>query len=119
MCLTHPSIGQPFFPSLILLLVQDRHGRYLLYELADQHRNCLLLSCAIQSIWKAGYEAEVASTSSAAAYFGVLRQLLAERMRTYISTSDDQVNPPRRSTVVLRNGSYGDSVSSSPLSVSD
>jgi hypothetical protein len=31
-------------------LLQDRRGRQLIYELAEQHRNCLLLSCAVQSI---------------------------------------------------------------------
>jgi len=75
-------------PGWLKDIMQDRHGRSLLYELADQHRNCLLLSCAIQSIWKAGYESEVASRSVAAAYFEVLVQMLSQKLKAFVSTSD-------------------------------
>ncbi|KAK3254348.1 hypothetical protein CYMTET_36436, partial [Cymbomonas tetramitiformis] len=39
-------------PTWLQDIIKDKSGRTLLYELAEQHNDCLLLSCAIQSIWK-------------------------------------------------------------------
>mmetsp|Transcript_35814 Transcript_35814/g.91489 ORF Transcript_35814/g.91489 Transcript_35814/m.91489 type:complete len:357 (+) Transcript_35814:434-1504(+) len=69
-------------PSWLDGLAADSQGRKLIYELSGEHKNCLLLNFAIQTILYQGHENEVANVgSSLSGYFGVFHRLMVTRLR--------------------------------------
>lgn len=55
--------------------------RHLIYELSENHRDCLLLNYGIQKISEAGHEDEIAALPSASTYFSVFNRVLAETVQ--------------------------------------
>ena len=63
-------------PQWLEKMIQDQEWRKLLYELAEEHKQCLMLSFAIQKISDAGYHEEIGCLTSVSNYFSVFNGVL-------------------------------------------
>ena len=80
--------GRP--PAWLDGLFRSERGRALLYSLAEEHPNCLLISCAIQHAWQRGMRHEVRALGpAAAAYFSIFHELLADHIKGIVAAGND------------------------------
>jgi len=62
--------------------------RATIYQLAETHKNCLMLNFAIQRISDAGYQAEIASLTTASTYFSVYNKVLERSLESLITMDE-------------------------------
>lgn len=78
-------------PQWLEQLLNSDRGRGVLFSLAEQHPNCLLITVAIQHAWQHGHADEVKALGPAASsYFSIFHELLADHFRSLIAAGDDE-----------------------------
>jgi len=83
-------VGRP--PKWLDEIFSSERGRALLFSLAEENPNCLLISCAIQHAWQRGMRHEVRALGpAAAAYFSIFHELLADHIKGIVSAGEDAV----------------------------
>ena len=83
-------VGRP--PKWLDEIFSSERGRALLFSLAEENPNCLLISCAIQHAWQRGMRHEVRALGpAAAAYFSIFHELLADHIKGIVLAGDDDV----------------------------
>ena len=83
-------VGRP--PKWLDEIFASERGRALLFSLAEENPNCLLISCAIQHAWQRGMRHEVRALGpAAAAYFSIFHELLADHIKGIVLAGDDAV----------------------------
>jgi len=71
-------------PEWIEFMITQRHWRELLYALAEEHEDCLMLSFAIQRISDAGHNEEIACLPSASSHFTVFNGVICASLSRLI-----------------------------------
>jgi negative elongation factor C/D len=71
-------------PDWLEFLIKSSEWRSLIYNLSEQHNDCLLLNFAIQRISDAGHQTEIASLSSASTFFSVFNRVLRDSLEHMI-----------------------------------
>ena len=89
-------------PAWLEQLLNSDRGRGVLFSLAEQHPNCLLITIAIQHAWQHGHADEVKALGPAASsYFSIFHELLADHFRSLISAGN--VESTREVEVAVQN----------------
>ncbi|EEY61455.1 negative elongation factor, putative [Phytophthora infestans T30-4] len=70
--------GSAVEPEWLTQMLSDRKWRLMLIELAETHKTCTLLQYAIRRISEAGHHKEIASITSANAFFPVFSGVLVD-----------------------------------------
>ncbi|KAF2071809.1 hypothetical protein CYY_006870 [Polysphondylium violaceum] len=87
-----PKVADTIFSSSPPLwldeMIADAQWRSLIYQLSEEHKNCLMLNFAIQRISDAGYQNEIASLSTASTYFSVFNKVLLDSL-SHLITLDE------------------------------
>ncbi|KAL0488352.1 negative elongation factor C/D [Acrasis kona] len=65
-------------PKWLDFMVDDAEWRTLIYQLSEQHKNCLILNFAIQKISESAHHHEIASVTSASSSFRVFHRILTD-----------------------------------------
>ncbi|QDZ19698.1 TH1-like protein [Chloropicon primus] len=79
------------FPEWLQGLIEFPEGRELIYELTDQHRNCLFLNFAVHHILLQGFDKEVAAVGgSISGNFNVFNRLFIKKVEELYASPDDE-----------------------------
>ncbi|CAH0518022.1 unnamed protein product [Peronospora belbahrii] len=85
--------GSAVEPKWLTQMLNDRKWRLMLIELAETHKTCTLLQYAIRRISKAGHHKEIASITSANAFFPVFSGVLVDAFsRIPLASEEDMVD---------------------------
>jgi len=78
-------------PEWLQALIQFPEGRKLVYDLTDQHRNCLFLNFAVHHILQQGYDKEVAAVGgSISGNFNVFNRLFVRKIKELHSCASEK-----------------------------
>eukprot|EP01132_Coremiostelium_polycephalum_P007548 gene7548-9280_t len=87
-----PKVADTIFssspPQWLDEMISDPQWRSLIYQLSENHKNCLMLNFAIQRISDAGYQNEIASLSTASTYFSVFNKVLLDSLCNLINLDE-------------------------------
>ena len=72
-------------------MIDHKHWRELIYELAEKYSDCLMLNFAIQRVSEAGYQREIASLSTASTFFPVFNKVLQQTLQSTFTMDDHQL----------------------------
>jgi len=72
-------------------MIQQPHYRSMIYELSEEHKNCLLLNFAIQAISEAGHQVEITGVAAASKYMEVFSRVLVDSISQLISNQDESL----------------------------
>jgi len=61
----------------------------MIYELSEEHKNCVLLNFAIQAISEAGHQAEITGIATASKYVDVFSRVLVDSVSQLINEQDE------------------------------
>ncbi|KAI9905572.1 hypothetical protein PsorP6_013853 [Peronosclerospora sorghi] len=83
--------GSAVEPEWLTQMLNDRKWRLMLIELAETHKTCTLLQYAIRRISEAGHHKEIASITSANAFFSVFSGVLADAFSRIPFANEEEV----------------------------
>ncbi|RLN48289.1 hypothetical protein BBJ29_001522 [Phytophthora kernoviae] len=83
--------GSAVEPEWLTQMLNDRKWRLMLIELAETHKTCTLLQYAIRRISEAGHHKEIASITSANAFFPVFSGVLVDAFSRIPFASEEDV----------------------------
>ncbi|KYR01553.1 TH1 family protein [Tieghemostelium lacteum] len=75
-------------PQWLDEMITDQKWRSLIYQLSEDHKNCLMLNFAVQRISDAGYQNEIASLSTASTYFSVFNKVFLDSLCNLIKLDE-------------------------------
>jgi len=70
-------------------MIQHPRYRSMIYELSEEHKNCVLLNFAIQAISEAGHQAEITGIATASKYVDVFSRVLVDSVSQLINEQDE------------------------------
>ncbi|KAG6617862.1 putative negative elongation factor [Phytophthora cinnamomi] len=83
--------GSAVEPEWLTQMLNDRKWRLMLIELAETHKTCTLLQYAIRRISEAGHHKEIASITSANAFFSVFSGVLVDAFSRIPFANEEEV----------------------------
>ncbi|KAK1941790.1 Negative elongation factor D [Phytophthora citrophthora] len=83
--------GSAVEPEWLTQMLNDRKWRLMLIELAETHKTCTLLQYAIRRISEAGHHKEIASITSANAFFPVFSGVLIDAFSRIPFANEEEV----------------------------
>ncbi|CEG45712.1 th1 family protein [Plasmopara halstedii] len=83
--------GSTMEPQWLTQMLSDRKWRLMLIELAETHKTCTLLQYAIRRISEAGHHKEIASITSANAFFPVFNGVLVDAFSRIPFATEEEV----------------------------
>ncbi|TDH74199.1 uncharacterized protein CCR75_001174 [Bremia lactucae] len=83
--------GSTVEPQWLTQMLHDQKWRLMLIELAETHKTCTLLQYAIRRISEAGHHKEIASITSANAFFPVFNGVLVDAFSRIPFASEEEV----------------------------
>ncbi|KAG4055248.1 hypothetical protein PC123_g9658 [Phytophthora cactorum] len=83
--------GSAVEPEWLTQMLSDRKWRLMLIELAETHKTCTLLQYAIRRISEAGHHKEIASITSANAFFPVFSGVLVDAFSRIPFANEEEV----------------------------
>uniref|UniRef100_M4BD11 WW domain-containing protein n=2 Tax=Hyaloperonospora arabidopsidis (strain Emoy2) TaxID=559515 RepID=M4BD11_HYAAE len=83
--------GSVVEPEWLTQMLNDRKWRLMLIELAETHKTCTLLQYAIRRISEAGHHKEIASITSANAFFPVFSGVLVDALSRIPFANEEEV----------------------------
>ncbi|KAL4175088.1 hypothetical protein KRP22_000061 [Phytophthora ramorum] len=83
--------GSAVEPEWLTQMLNDRKWRLMLIELAETHKTCTLLQYAIRRISEAGHHKEIASITSANAFFPVFGGVLVDAFSRIPFANEEEV----------------------------
>jgi len=78
-------------PSWLAELIEYPTWRSLIYRLAKENPDCLMLNCMIKLISDAGFQGEITSISTAAQQIEVFSRILKTSVTTYLTSSPEDL----------------------------
>ncbi|EAL72928.1 TH1 family protein [Dictyostelium discoideum AX4] len=69
-------------------MIVDSQWRSLIYQLSEEHKNCLMLNFIIQRISDSGYQNEIASLSTASTYYRVFNKVLFDSLADLVTLDE-------------------------------
>ena len=79
-------------PSWLAELIEYPTWRSLIYRLAEDYPDCLMLNFTIKLISDAGYQGEITSISTAAQQIEVFSRILKNSIVTFLQSDEDNLN---------------------------
>ncbi|CAI5727671.1 hypothetical protein KXD40_005658 [Peronospora effusa] len=83
--------GSAVEPAWLTQMLNDRKWRLMLIQLAETHKTCTLLQYAIRRISEAGHHKEIASITSANAFFPVFSGVLVDAFSRIPLANEEEV----------------------------
>ena len=79
-------------PSWLAELIEYPTWRSLIYRLAEDYPDCLMLNFTIKLISDAGFQGEITSISTAAQQIEVFSRILKTSVTTYLNSTPETLN---------------------------
>ncbi|RZB39808.1 negative elongation factor D [Asbolus verrucosus] len=93
-------------PAWLTQLIEHPTWRSLIYRLAEEYPDCLMLNFTIKLISDAGFQAEITSISTAAQQLEVFSRVLKTSIASFLTNPEDWQNTSRECAKMVCHGQH-------------